>query len=57
MERADWMNERVREEIESLQRTYGFEEDEAVAYWHLRDAGHLIRVCLTDRRACVSFCS
>jgi hypothetical protein len=57
MERADWMNERVREEIESLQRTYGFEEDEAVAYWHLRHAGHLIRVCLTDRRACVSFCS
>jgi hypothetical protein len=55
MERADWMNERVREEIESLQRTYGFEEDEAVAYWHLRHAGHLIRVCLMNTKIHDSF--
>jgi hypothetical protein len=29
------MNEQLKEEIESLRRTHGFEEDEAVAYWHL----------------------
>ena len=32
MEQADWMNDRVRGEIESLQRTHGFEEDEALAF-------------------------
>jgi len=30
------MNDQVREEIEDLQQTHGFEENEAVAYWHLR---------------------
>jgi hypothetical protein len=36
------MNEEVRKEIEDLQRTYGFDEDEALAYWHLRHAGTLL---------------
>ena len=35
MDDADWMNEQVRQEIEDLQRTYGFEEQEAIAFWHL----------------------
>jgi hypothetical protein len=38
MEQADWMNDRVRGEIESLQRTHGFEEDEALAFWLLQQA-------------------
>ena len=36
------MNAYVRQEIEDLQRTYGFDEDEALAYWHLRHAGILL---------------
>jgi hypothetical protein len=28
--------------LEALQRAYGFEEDEAVAFWHLRRAGSLM---------------
>ena len=28
--------------IEDLQRTYGFDKDEATAYWHLRHAGTLL---------------
>jgi hypothetical protein len=38
----EWMNDQVRKEIEDLQRTYGFDEDEALAYWHLRHAGTLL---------------
>jgi len=38
MEPADWINEQVRDEIETLQRTHGFEEDEAVAFWLLQQA-------------------
>ena len=38
MEQADRMNDRVRGEIESLQRTHGFEEDEALAFWLLQQA-------------------
>ena len=30
------------EEIEDLQRSYGFDEDEALAYWYLRHAGTLL---------------
>jgi hypothetical protein len=36
MEQADWMNDRVRGEIESLQRTHGFEGDEVLAFWLLQ---------------------
>ena len=36
------MNDQVRKEIEDLQRSYGFDEDEALAYWHLRYAGTLL---------------
>jgi hypothetical protein len=36
------MNEQLKEEIESLRRTHGFEEDEAVAYWHLAEARRLM---------------
>ena len=36
------MNDQVRQEIEDLQRTYGFDKDEALAYWHLRHAGTLL---------------
>jgi septation ring formation regulator EzrA len=42
VEHYEWMNEQVRQEIEDLQRTYGFDEDEATAYWHLRHAGTLL---------------
>jgi hypothetical protein len=42
VEHAEWMNAEVREEIEDLQRTHGFEEREAVAFWHLRQAGKLM---------------
>jgi hypothetical protein len=39
VEHYEWMNDQVRKEIEDLQRTHGFDEDEALAYWHLRHAG------------------
>jgi hypothetical protein len=42
VEHYEWMNEQVRQEIEDLQRTYGFDRDEATAYWHLRHAGTLL---------------
>jgi hypothetical protein len=42
VEHYEWMNDQVRKEIEDLQRTYGFDEDEALAYWHLRHAGTLL---------------
>ena len=42
MEHYEWMNDQVRKEIEDLQRSYGFDEDEALAYWHLRHAGTLL---------------
>jgi len=42
MKHDEWMNQAVRQEIEDLQQTRGFEEDEAVAYWHLRQAERLI---------------
>jgi hypothetical protein len=42
VEHYEWMNDQVRKEIEVLQRTYGFDEDEALAYWHLRHAGTLL---------------
>jgi hypothetical protein len=42
VDHADWMNDAVRQEIEALQRTHGFEDDEAIAFWHLRGAGLLM---------------
>ena len=42
MEHYEWMNDQLRKEIEDLQHTYGFDEDEALAYWHLRHAGTLL---------------
>jgi hypothetical protein len=42
VEHYEWMNDQVRQEIEDLQRTYGFDKDEALAYWHLRHAGTLL---------------
>ena len=42
VEHYEWMSDQVRKEIEDLQRTYGFDEDEALAYWHLRHAGILL---------------
>ena len=42
MEHYEWMNDQVRQEIEDLQHTYGFDKDEALAYWHLRHAGTLL---------------
>jgi hypothetical protein len=35
LEHYEWMNDQVRKEIEDLQRSYGFDEDEALAYWRL----------------------
>jgi hypothetical protein len=42
VEHYEWMNDQVRKDIEDLQRTYGFDADEALAYWHLRHAGTLL---------------
>ena len=42
VEHYEWMNDQVRKEIEDLQRTHGFDEDEALAFWHLRHAGILL---------------
>jgi hypothetical protein len=42
VEHYEWMNDQVRKEIEDLQRTYGLDEDEALAYWQLRHAGILL---------------
>jgi hypothetical protein len=42
VEHYEWMNDQLRKEIEDLQRAYGFDEDEALAYWHLRHAGTLL---------------
>jgi hypothetical protein len=42
MARGTWMNAQVRGDIESLQRRYGFEEDEALAFWHISEAGKLM---------------
>jgi hypothetical protein len=42
MEHADWTNKQVRQQIEALQQTHGFEEDEALAYWHIREAAKLM---------------
>jgi hypothetical protein len=42
VEHAEWMNAEVREEIEDLQRTHGFEEGEAVAFWHLLEARQIM---------------
>jgi hypothetical protein len=37
MEQAGWMNDQIRDEIETLRRTHGFEE-EAIAFWYLQQA-------------------
>jgi hypothetical protein len=37
-----WMSEEVRGEIEDLRSRYAFEEDEALAFWHLQQAGRLM---------------
>jgi hypothetical protein len=42
LDHNEWMNDEVREQIEDLQSTHGFEEDEAVAFWHLQQAGKQI---------------
>jgi hypothetical protein len=50
VEHYEWMNDQVRKEIEDLRRTHGFDEDEALAYWHLRHAAILL---LAMRRTAV----
>ena len=42
MEHAGWINKQLRQQIEALQQTHGFEEDEALAYWHIREAAKLM---------------
>jgi hypothetical protein len=42
VEQAEWMNEQVREEIRELQQRFGFEEREALAFWHFQQAGKLM---------------
>ncbi len=50
MERGEWMNDQVREEIAELQQLYGFEEEEAIALWHLSEAHSLMAsLLLADR--------
>jgi hypothetical protein len=36
MEPPDWINDQLREELKDLQRTPGFKEDEALAFWLLQ---------------------
>ena len=48
MEHREWMNEQLKEEVETLRRTHGFEEDEAVAYWHLAEARRLMISLILD---------
>jgi hypothetical protein len=47
VENEAWINDQVREELTDLRRRYGFEEAEALAFWHLRKAGAL----MNDMRA------
>jgi hypothetical protein len=43
--------DQIRQQIEDLQRTCGFDEDEALAYWHLRHgATLLLEPCEAHRR-------
>ena len=42
MEDDGWMSAQVEEEIEDLQQTHGFDQDEATAYWHLQRAAKLM---------------
>jgi hypothetical protein len=42
VEHNEWMNDQVKEEIEALRRTHGFEENEALARCHLMKARKLI---------------
>ncbi len=37
-----WMNEQVKGAIENLQRKYGFQGREAIAFWHLMEAQQLM---------------
>jgi hypothetical protein len=43
VEHEGWMSEQIREEIADLRGRFGFEQDEAVACWHLRQAAKLMR--------------
>jgi hypothetical protein len=52
MEQGEWMNEQIKQQIEDLRRRFGFEEQEAVAFWHLREARALIvEMLLADEGA------
>ena len=42
MDHADWLNDAVHQEVEALQGSRGFEENEAVAFWHPRQAEELM---------------
>jgi hypothetical protein len=43
--------DQIRQQIEDLQRTCGFDEDEALAYWHLSHGGTLLlEPCEAHRR-------
>ena len=42
MEHDESMNDQVRKEIEALQRTHGYAEEEAEVAWHLGRAQHLL---------------
>jgi hypothetical protein len=52
MEQGEWMNEQIKQQIEDLRRRFGFEEQEAVAFWHLREArGLIVEMLLADEGA------
>jgi hypothetical protein len=52
MEQGEWMNEQVKQQIGDLRRRFGFEEQEAVAFWHLREArGLIVEMLLADEGA------
>src|SRR5919202_3747783 len=42
VQQESWMNEQVQEELADLRRRFGFEEEEALAFWHRRQAGALM---------------
>jgi hypothetical protein len=42
VEQPEWMSAQLREEIGGLRRRFGLQEEEAIAFWHLRQASSLM---------------
>lgn len=48
MEQSSWLTEKTKGKIEDLQRKFGFEEQEAVAFWHVRRAELMMSALRAD---------